>query len=294
MKNKPKVLRCIHRHTIEEHPKCFRDGKLLYPTKYFKRMSKPAKILLYDIETTPILAFVWGIWEQKVLPENVVQDWHLLSWSAKWLFSPDTMSDVLTPEEAINHNDYRITNSIWNLLEEADIVVTHNGDKFDNKRLNTRFLFNGLPPVSHYQSVDTLKVARSSFNFSSNRLDYINKTLGIPTKEDVDYDLWIAAYRGDNEALQTLLHYNENDVFILEDLYLRFRPYIKGHPNLNLWSEEVISVCPNCGSPDLDWNGHYYTVTGRYKSFRCQNCNAIGRSRYHDLEPKKRKSVVRG
>lgn len=124
-----------------------------------------------DIETTPMLGMVWGMYDQNLSYDRIIQDWHLLSWSAKWLFDPEIMSDVLISQEAKLHDDRRITKSIWRLLDEADIVISHNGKSFDLKKLNARFIKYGLNPPSHYQSVDTLLIARSVFKFTSNKLD---------------------------------------------------------------------------------------------------------------------------
>lgn len=261
--------------------------------QYLVTKPNSCKILLWDIETTPINAFVWGIWEQNVNLEGIVQDSHMLSWSAKWLFDPDIMSDVLTSREAKQHDDKRITQSLWKLLDEADVVIGHNCIQFDEKKANTSFLKHGLPPVSHFQSIDTLTVAKSVFRFSSNKLDYVNEFLGLPKKIPTSFDLWVRCYNGDISALKEMETYNRGDVEILEDLYLQLRPYIKNHPNLNLWSDENISLCPNCGSPKITWNGSYYTYTGQYDAFRCDSCGAIGRSRKSTLDKAKNKTAVR-
>jgi hypothetical protein len=281
-------LRCIHRHLEKEHPRCFDNG-----VPKIKKTKSSVKILLLDIETSLMSVLCWGMWEQNISIEAVVQDWHLLSWSAKWLFDEDVMSDALTSEEAKNHNDKRIAISMWDLLDKADVVITHNGNYFDLKKLNTRFIKHGMIPPRPYQSIDTLKIAKEQFNFSSNKLDYINEFLGLPKKIKTDFEMWIKCFYGDPEALHDMEVYNRGDTEVLEDLYLRFRPFIKGHPNLNLWSEDNISICPNCGSEKLNWNGHYYTYTGRYKAFRCTNCGATGRSRVLDLEKEKRATVIR-
>ena len=284
----------------------YRDGELL--RDHFKKERKrrgitkdekkvlhsKCKILCFDIETSPICALVWGIWEQNVNLEAILNDWHIISWSAKYLFDDEIMSDVLTPEEAINHDDSRLVKTIWNLLNSVDVTVSHNGDRFDCKKLNTRFLFHGLPPVSHYLSIDTLVVAKSNFNFTSNKLDYINEYLGLPKKIETRFELWKKCWFGDSKALKEMELYNRGDVDILEDLYLKLRPYIRNHPNMNLWSEENISVCPNCGSEKLDWNQkEYFTYTGKYKAFRCNDCTAIGRSRQLETDKEKRKTIVR-
>lgn len=252
-----------------------------------------AKILCLDIETSPLCVLSWGLFDQNINPEAVLNDWYLFSWSAKWLLDDEILSDALTSQESLDRDDFRIVKSIWKLVDEADIVITHNGDKFDNKRLNTRFLYHNLKSVSHYQSIDTLIVARNNFSFSSNRLDAINNFLGLPRKSETGFDLWKRAWFGDAEALKEMEVYNRNDVSILEDLYFRLRGYIKNHPNMNLWNEENVSVCPNCGSTELDWKGFYYTYTGKYKSFRCENCFATGRSRQLETDKEKRKTIVR-
>ena len=254
--------------------------------------TKGVKILLFDIETSPINALVWGLWDQNINIEAILQDWHIISWSAKWLFEDNLMSDVLTPKEAKNHDDERVVKSIWELLNQADIAVAHNGNRFDHKMLNTRFLYHNLPPLSHYKSIDTLAVAKNTFRFSSNRLDYINQYLGIAEKSHAEFDLWKRAFLGEKDALEKIREYNENDTFILEELFLKLRPYIKNFPNLNLYTEEETTVCRNCGCKDLKWGGYYYTNVSRYKGWRCNNCGAIGRDRYSDLSPEKRKTIV--
>lgn len=259
---------------------------------FVKNNKNNAKILLMDIETTPLLAFAWGLYDQNISYKHVVEDWHLICWSAKWLFSPDVMSDVLSEKEAKKHDDKRISESMWKLLDEADIIVAHNGNSFDLKKLNSRFIKNGLMSPKQYQTVDTLLVARNNFGFTSNKLDDLCTFFGFGGKTDTDFELWRNCFFGDPEALQKMLNYNINDSYILEEIYLKLRPWIKGHPNLNLWSEEETSVCPNCGGK-VESNGNYFTPTGRYDSFRCTECGALGRSRKLNLEKEKRNLIIR-
>jgi DNA polymerase elongation subunit (family B) len=281
---------CIHRHSIRSHPKCFKMGLIKVEKEQPKYLPK---ILMLDIETSLIKGYFWGLWEQNISIAAIEQDWHLLCWSAKWLFSDVIMSDALTPEEASRHDDKRISQSIWELVNEADIVVGHNTTGFDVRRLNTRFLYHNIMPPKAFQDVDTLKVVKDRFDLTSRKLDYVNEFLGLPKKEPTDFDLWRKCTEGDADSLKRMQEYNKNDVSIVEDTYLRIRPWIRGHPNLNLWSEDNVSRCPNCGSDKLNWGGYYYTYTGRYKAFRCENCTAVGRSRVMDLDLEKRRSVVR-
>lgn len=255
------------------------------------RKDELPKVLVFDIETTPIRAFTWGLWKQNINHIQIINDWFVLSWSAKWLFDDKMMSDVLTPKEAVQGNDRRIIKGVWNLLNEADVVIAHNGDKFDLKRLNTRFILHGMNPPLPYQSIDTLKVARKHFSFTSNRLDYLGQLVNNKGKLSTDFALWKNCIEGDKESLEYMVKYNREDVVLLEEVYMFLRSWIKGHPNMGLYVEAVDERCPNCGSDNLDWGGFYVTPANKYQTFRCE-CGAIGRSRHTSLSKEKRKELT--
>ena len=238
------------------------------------------KILLFDIETTPMPVWVWDFGKQYVPYTNLVRDdageqrfWYVLSWAAKWLYDDNTISDVLTPEEAIERDDKRIMESIWKLLDEADIVVAHNGDRFDIRKLNARFILNGMNPPSPYKSIDTLKIARKEFAFSSNKQDFLTKTFGVSEKLKTEFQLWIDCMDGNKERLAEMLKYNERDVIGLEQVYLKLRPYIKNHPNLGILMDD--NVCPSCGSKNLKASdATYFTSSNEFPVYRCGGCNS--------------------
>lgn len=255
------------------------DSKVVHPPS-------PAKVLIFDIETAPLLSYVWGTWQQNIGHNMgmLEQDWFVLTWAAKWLFDETVYSDKLTPEEVNDENDTRIMWSLWELLEQADIVIAHNGKKFDIKRINTRFLINNIPQPMPYQLIDTLEVARKNFSISSNKLDYIGKILNVGRKvETSGFDLWKRCMKGDSDALLDMEEYNKGDVQLLEDVYLKLRPYVKPHPNIGLFITEDIETCPSCGSSDLERGGSYTTSVNTYEAFRCNSCSSIGRSRKSNI-----------
>ena len=238
------------------------------------------KILMFDIETTPMPVWVWSFGKQYVPHTNIVKDaegtqrfWYVLSWAAKWLYDDNTMSDVLTPEEAVGRDDKRIIESIWKLLDEADIVVAHNGDRFDIRKLNARFILNGMNPPSPYKSIDTLKIARKEFAFSSNKQDFLTKSFGVSEKLKTEFQLWIDCMDGNKERLAEMLKYNKRDVIGLEQVYLRLRPYIKNHPNLGILMDD--NVCPSCGSKHLKVSdATYFTSSNEFPVYRCGGCHS--------------------
>lgn len=112
----------------------------------------------------------------------------MLCWSAKWL-NGEIYSDVINSEEVINEDDKRIVQSLIKLINEADIVITHNGDSFDLPKISSRVVVNNLSPIKPYQSIDTKKIAAKQFGFSSNKLDALAGLFGIETKMDTDFSL---------------------------------------------------------------------------------------------------------
>jgi DNA polymerase elongation subunit (family B) len=217
----------------------------------------------------------------------------MLTWSAKWLFEETVMSDRLTSKEAINEDDKRIVKSLWKLLDEADIVIAHNGDNFDVPNLNTRFLLNDIPPPRLYQQIDTLRVAKKQFGFTHNNLDGLAKLFGFAPKEEVHFDLWVACREGEKRALMRMEDYNKRDVTLLEEVYLKLRPWIKGHPNLNLLIDDEDPRCPVCLSEDIhiDNNNYYMTGVSKFPVATCRSCGNSGRTRQSLVSKEKRKNM---
>lgn len=268
-----KQLRCRHRHTQDEHPKCFDDfGNLL-----LDRIPDKIKILVFDIETLPILAYTWGAYQQDLQIDGIVKDWVILAWSAKWLGNDKIISDVLSSKEALARDDKRLVEDCWKLLDKADIVIAHNGRAFDMKRISTRFMYHNLLPPSQYRVVDTLLAAKSVFGLTMNRQDYIAKYLGMQRKLKTEFQLWVDCDNGKKKALKNMREYNEGDVLGLEEIYLRIRPWIPSHPDLSTIANE--DGCPVCMGTYYKI-GIYYTQRRRYNQYRCSSCG----STFHDTK----------
>lgn len=255
---------------------------------------KPAvKILIFDIETSPLRAFVWSRWKQNIYLEQTISEWFMISWAAKWLGSPVVLSDTLTPSEIKEENDSRIAKSLWSIMDEADIIIAHNGKKFDVPKMNTRFIQAGLPPTSPYQQIDTREVAAKQFGFSSNKLDALAGYFNIEHKDDTDFNLWVKCLDGDQASLDYMAKYNRQDVVILEKVYIKLRPWIKNHPNVGLYLNKDHMVCPSCGSSTLMADeSFYYTSANKYQVMRCDGCGALSRLRTTSFSPEKKKTLT--
>jgi len=248
------------------------------------------KIAVLDIETLPGVGFFWQLFDTTISIDQVIEDITFLSWAGMWLDGPEMFSDILTPEEAINRDTSRLTKSVWDFLSKADIVIGHNYYSYDSKIINTNYLEHGLNPLKPIV-VDTLLVAKQSFRFSSNKMQFINSKLGMRDKMDTGgFDLWKRCHYGDPEALQKMLSYNQADIYSTSDLFFKLRPYIK-NLNVALYVDSTIEICPVCGSKEWEPEGHFFTPAGRWPARRCQNCQCLYRTKANLLTTAKRKSL---
>lgn len=239
------------------------------------------RILVFDIETSPLVVYSWGVYQQFINPDNVINDWYVISWAAKWLNSNEIISNVLTAKEAQESDDRRIVSRLWELFDAADIIIAHNCDRFDKRKMNWRFLIHGFPPPLSSKTIDTLKVARKYFSATSNKLDYLTNALSIGKKSETGgLDLWKDCMSGDKKALEKMLNYNINDILILERVYLLLQPWITNHPNLGLYNSDNTVVCPACGSTEIEtYEKIITTAANAYYQYRCNSCSHVGRTK---------------
>lgn len=223
------------------------------------------KILLLDIETGPALTYVWGLWEQRISPNQLKDKTHLLSWAAKWYDESKMQYDSIHDSSIKS-----VVGGIYELLDEADVVVHFNGSQFDIPMLNREFIQLGWTPPSTYKQVDLLKTVRQHFRFPSNKLEYVVKELGLGTKIKTDFDLWLDCLAGKQDAWDKMEKYNKHDVVLLEKLYDKLMPWISNHPNHGLYMNK--EVCPNCGGTHYQQRGYAYTKANKFVRYHCQDC----------------------
>lgn len=248
------------------------------------------KILLYDLETAPILGYTWGMYEQNIL--KVVEESYILCFAYKWLGEKNTNIVSLDDFPSYKRNkkdDKALVKKLHELMDESDILIAQNGDRFDQKWSNKRFIKHGLKPVSPYKSIDTLKVARKHFRFDGNNLDRLGEFLGLGRKEKHrGVDMWFDVMDGDKNAWSDMEKYAKQDVILLEQVYFKLRPWIDSHPNLNQYNITQELKCPACKSYNIQRRG--YAVKGRFSKaprFVCKECGrwATGRTeRIPELE----------
>lgn len=239
------------------------------------------KILLYDLEVTPILGWTYKMWDTNVI--RIERDSYIMCFSYKW-YDEKKISNVAQPDQpylydALPYSDEWIVSQLWSLMDQADIVVAHNANRFDNRIATARFLEYHLGPPSPYKSVDTLMAARRYFRMASNSLNDLCAKLELGSKpKDTHGKLWRDCIDGDMAAWGKMKRYCNQDVALLSKLYDELRPFMTSHPNLGSLNAEE-DVCPRCGGSNLMRRGFAHTATCIYQRYQCNECDAWSRSR---------------
>lgn len=249
---------------------------------------KSPRILVVDLENSPLVGYTWELYEQNVL--KIVKPWYILCFAYKWLEEGSTKVVALPDFKLYKkqpENDYEVVKRLHELFDQADIILAQNGDAFDVKKANARFIFHKMTPPSQYKTIDTLKIARRYFKFTSNKLGDLGEYFGLGRKVSTGgFELWDRCMNKDMEAWALMKKYNKRDVDLLEKVYIKLRPWAKTHPNLAMYSEENVPICPNCQSKKIQRRGYTPTNSLWYRRFQCQDCTtwfkgreSVGRTR---------------
>lgn len=262
---------------------------------------KAPVIRVIDIETAPNLAHVWSFFKTNVGLNQVLTNDFIMSYTYKDIgcdkvYYQDCRNSYLGKTAAEKRGYKRFVAGLRNALDKADLVIAHNGDRFDIPWINGQAAIHGITPPSPFRSIDTLTAARRAFRFPSYKLEYLVKRFKcskhkMKHKKFPGHDLWMECLLGNTEAWDEMKEYNITDVHILEELYIKMRPWIKNHPNLGVITGKEETVCPKCGSDHIHYRGFYYTNLSKFHKFQCQDCGAWGRDRENILTKAQKKAL---
>lgn len=226
----------------------------------------PDDILLADIETSPIVGYSWGLYEQNIIKR--IKSFTILSFAYQWLGKPTRV------EACDNQSERSLLLKLHGLLDKANIVIAHNGDSFDVKKINTRLIIHEIAPPSPYQTIDTKKVAKSVAAFDSNSLNNLGLDMSEGEKiKHRGFDMWEGCMAGNKRDWADMKKYNKKDVDLLARIYLRLRPWIKNHPHTGLMQGNP-GACPNCASTNVKPKGTRFTKSRVIQRWLCGDCGA--------------------
>ncbi len=242
---------------------------------------KKPKILYFDIETSLAKSYHFNYWKTNIGVKQMIEPSHMLSHAWCWGEDGEVFSSILTPKEALTKDDERIVLEAWSLFDQADIIVAHNGKRFDVNKCNGYFLKYGLPKPSPFKVIDTLEIAKKNFNLPFKSLEYLAKFLDVELKLDAGgIETWIGCERGDQEALDTMVEYNRGDIITLREIHKRLKGWDNNGVNIALYNDNHNAVCTHCGSDNVSVlsDKFAYTPNRKYQVYRCNGCGAVLRS----------------
>lgn len=234
----------------------------------------PSPVIVFiDLETAPTRGWVWRNYEDNLIATD--RDWYILSFVAK--FSDGQIIARKLPDypgyDRNKECDKALVKDLWNVFNAADILVAHNGKRFDIRKANARMIAHEMMPPATYKVIDTLEVAKRYFSFGSNKLTELGRYLGLGTKiETGGSALWFACMAGDPKAWRRMMLYNKRDVLLLECVYYRLRPWMVNHPNMNLYTGG--DGCPTCQSYNVHRRGSQVKLNSVRQRFQCQDCGS--------------------
>lgn len=245
------------------------------------------KILLLDIETSPNIAHVWGLFKQNVGLNQLMETGEVICFAAKWVGK-----DKIYFASTHHSGKANMLKLAHKLLEEADVVVHYNGERFDIPHLNTEFVQMKMMPPASFKQIDLYKTVKSNFRFTSNKLAHVAVELGVGKKvKHEGHELWVKCMAGIPEAWESMREYNTQDTVLLEDLYFVLLPWLKVSVNAGMYGDQDTMQCPNCASEKLHKRGFSYTSVSKFQRYQCQGCGAWSRGRTN-LATEGRENIV--
>lgn len=258
---------------------------------------KAPKILLFDIETSPLEVYTFGLFDQNIGLNQIIKDWSVLSFSAKWAGSSEVIYFDTSKKKDIR-NDKKVVQEMWKLLDDADIVITQNGIRFDVPKMQTKFFEHGLTEPSSFRHIDLLRINRGKFKHTSNKLEFItnkycHKFKKSGHKKFPGFELWRGCLDKNQEAWEEMEAYNKIDVLSMEEFYYEYLRFWDKSINYNVFTPESSEYMCSCGSTDFKKHGFVYTNTGVFQRFICRNkkCGMEHRGGTNLLSKEKRKSL---
>lgn len=235
------------------------------------------KILYFDIETLPLTCFTWGLGKQYVGYENIQKERKIACICYKWDYE-DTIHaltmdfDLHNPGSIDDKADKEMLVQFSKVYGYADIAIAHNGINFDKAVIRSRLVKHQLPDISPV-IIDDTYINSKLIGFTSHKLDYIARYLGIGKKESHPYSLWVDVSKGSKKAMREMVKYCKKDVLILSKVYTWLKPYIKTKLNLAAFHNNK-RMCPWCGEIGclvVDNNRRRITL-GLRTTMRCKKC----------------------
>ncbi len=232
---------------------------------------------MYDLETKPLSAYIWGLGKQVVRHGQLVKGHDqpgIICATYCWLHDD-------APAESIDwgyeeQDTVRVVKHMDEIIKSADHVIGKNSDSFDNRVLNACRMLAGLPGMPEWiRSTDDLeRQMRRHFRLPSHSLDYISGQLGFGGKIKMEFQDWIDIVEkteNGRTALEKMIKYGKKDVEDTRALWHKMSEHFEPRFNHAAFDNNRLA-CTRCGSLDLKRNGTQMSGGTKYQKYMCKTC----------------------
>lgn len=291
-------------------------------------MKQSRRELTYDIETSYLLAYLFGLGKQVVRHGNLVAGASVAHIICITYCINDGPVECLTFD--INTgSDKDLIERFDKIVKSCDVVIGKNSDSFDVRHINTQRLLAGLPAFPDWADVseDLEKQLRKYFWFPSYSLDYVSELLGYGGKRKMESEDWknilnlVLANKVKNFAgrligtaaanavchvffnksyrqvvkdglrcFKKMCEYGKKDTKDTRKILVQIRPYVKPKHTANL--DPRIPACIQCGSKDVVRNGTSVIGTVLKQRYKCKDCGGFAGYRAINTSGKEGKMTI--
>jgi hypothetical protein len=252
------------------------EGAGLVPNKHAQTTEPviieetPPRILIFDLEVSTKIVHTYQMWDTSIPADRVIQDAYILSYSAKFL-GEDTIYYLDTRYSP--GCDLHILEALSYLINQATHLCGHNLKSFDLPTLRSRMIQKKVDPIPDLPILDTLKICKKLFKFTSNKLSEVAKYLGVETMKDDHKDfpgisLFTEAMNGNIKAFESMENYCKTDVIVTELILNKLMPWDK---DINFQSNYGRAIC-SCGSVKFIKNGYRFYKQSKNQMYKCVKC----------------------
>lgn len=234
------------------------------------KINTDLKVLLFDIECSMAKFYGYGLFDQNIPIQHIIEHPRMIAFSAKWYGKKGVKFF-----SEYHQSRQEMLDEMHALLDEADVVVGFNSRGFDIKWVNSEFAVEGMKPPSPYKQIDLMVEAKRNFRFISRKLDYLADRLLDDKK--LDYNMAKMWAKVDNpntseadrkREWDAMARYAKKDTALLEPLLEELLPWIRmPHP-----VSSGPDSCHNCGGTHLQKRGTIKTLYSEYDRLSCVDC----------------------
>lgn len=175
--NKKEEVQRILANTFGVLPRAIRDwAKKL--NLGVNTIINPAKIMVYDIETSRATFKLFWNNQQFVPAEAMTDEPKIISICWKWL-GKDEIHSLCWDE---NKSDEEMLYEFTREYNISDLVIGQNNDRFDNRWINARCAKYNIDVNTQIRSFDIMKENKAKFRLPSYKLSFMCKYFGVEQK----------------------------------------------------------------------------------------------------------------